>query len=54
MSRQPVRDLRRRQRRRQKVRKLRARLEKTTSTQERRRLIAKIQKISYDAPVPEK
>jgi hypothetical protein len=54
MTRQPKRDLKRRQRRRQKVRALRDRLEKTLDAKERRRLIAKIKKISPTAPVPEK
>jgi hypothetical protein len=54
MSRQPKRDLRRRQARRRKVRTLRSRLEETTNPQERRRLIAKIHKISPTAPVPDK
>jgi hypothetical protein len=53
MTRQPKRDLKRRQRRRRKVRALRDRLEKTLDTTERRRLIAKIKKISSTAPVPE-
>jgi len=54
MSRQPMRDLRRRQRRRRKVRHLKARLAETNDPQERARLIAKIKKISPTAPVPEK
>jgi hypothetical protein len=45
--------MKRRQRRRRKVRYLRDRLEETTNSQERRRLIAKIQKISPNAPVPD-
>jgi hypothetical protein len=53
MTRQPKRDLRRQQRRRRKVRYLRARLEKTNEPRRRQRLIAKIQKISPTAPVPE-
>lgn len=53
MSRQPKRDLRRRQRRRRKVRYLRDRLEQTTDPRKRQRLIAKIKKISPTAPVPE-
>jgi indole-3-glycerol phosphate synthase len=52
MSRQPKRDLRRRQQRRRKVRALRERLENTTSPDARRKLIAKIKKISPTAPVP--
>jgi hypothetical protein len=54
MSRQPKRDLRRRQQRRRKVRYLRDRLENTTDPDERERLIAKIQKISPTAPVPDR
>ena len=52
MSRQPKRDLRRRQQRQRKVRALRERLENTTSPDKRRHLIAKIKKISPTAPVP--
>jgi hypothetical protein len=54
MSRQPKRDMKRRQRRQRKVRYLRDRLEETINSQERKRLIAKIQKISPNAPVPDK
>jgi len=54
MSRQPHRDLRRRQRRQRKVHDLRQRLEQTTNAQTRQRLIAKIRKISPTAPVPER
>jgi hypothetical protein len=54
MTRQPKRDLKRRQRRRRKVRALRERLENTLDVKERRRLIAKIKKISPNAPVPDK
>ena len=54
MSRQPKRDLKRRQRRRRKVKHLRDRLQNTTDPAERRRLIAKIRKISRTAPVPDK
>jgi indole-3-glycerol phosphate synthase len=53
MTRQPKRDLRRRQRRRRKVRYLRKRLADTTNAKERLRLIAKIKKISPTAPLPE-
>jgi hypothetical protein len=53
MSRQPRRDLRRRQRRRRKVHALRARLAETSSPADRERLIAKIRKISPTAPVPD-
>lgn len=54
MTRQPKRDLKRRQRRQRKVRALRDRLENTLDAKERRRLIAKIKKLSPAAPVPEK
>jgi hypothetical protein len=54
MGRQAIRDLRRRQRRRLKVRWLRRRLEQTVDPRERRRLIAKIRKVSATAPVPAK
>jgi hypothetical protein len=54
MSRQPKRDLRRKQQRRRKVRYLRARLERTKDSQERQRLIAKIKKISPGSPVPDR
>jgi hypothetical protein len=53
MSRQPKRDLKRRQRRKEKLRYLRQRLENTSSLAERQRLIAKIKKISPKAPLPE-
>ena len=54
MTRQPKRDLRRRQRRRRKVRFLRGRLAQTSDPRERERLIAKIKKIAPTAPVPER
>jgi hypothetical protein len=54
MSRQPMRDLRRRQRRQTKVRDLRKHLTQTTDPRERRRIIAKIRKVAPTAPVPEK
>jgi hypothetical protein len=54
MTRQPKRDLRRRQRRRSKVRYLRERLAETNAPSERRRLIEKLQKIAPNAPVPDK
>ena len=54
MSRQPKRDLRKRQQRQRKVRALRERLENTTSPDKRQQLIAKIKKISPTAPVPSK
>lgn len=52
MSRQPKRDLRRKQQRQRKVRHLHARLEQTNDSQRRQRLIAKIKKISPGSPVP--
>ena len=45
-------DLARRRSRRRKVRYLRERLARTTSAAERKRLIAKLQRISPTAPVP--
>jgi hypothetical protein len=54
MSRQPKRDLKRRQRRRRKVRYLRQRLAETSAPHERKRLIDKIKKIAPTAPVPDK
>jgi hypothetical protein len=54
MSRQPKRDLKRRQRRRRKLTYLRARLGRTTDAKARQRLIAKMKKVSPSAPVPEK
>jgi len=54
MSRQPKRDLRRRQQRKKKLRALRERLRNTTSPEKREQLIAKIKKISPAAPVPPK
>jgi len=54
MSRQPRKDLRRRQRRQRKVHYLRQRLAQTTNAQARQRLIAKIKKASPTAPVPER
>jgi hypothetical protein len=54
MSRQPKRDLRRKQQRQRKVRYLHARLEETNDSQKRQRLIAKIKKISPGSPVPAK
>jgi hypothetical protein len=53
MSRQPRRDMKRKQRRQRKVRHLKERLNETTNAPERRRLIAKIQRLSPAAPVPE-
>lgn len=52
MSRQPKRDLRRRQRRQRKVRYLKERLARTNDSDERRRLTAKIRKLSPTAPLP--
>jgi indole-3-glycerol phosphate synthase len=54
MSRQPQRDMKRRQRRQRKVRNLRQRLAQTTNPQARQRIIAKIKKASPTAPVPDK
>ncbi len=54
MTRQWKRDLRRSRQRKNKVRNLRDRLGKTTDSRERQRLIAKIKKISPEAPVPAK
>jgi indole-3-glycerol phosphate synthase len=54
MSRQPKRDLRRRQQRKRKTRYLRDRLEETTEPAERQRLIAKIKKISPNSVLPAK
>lgn len=54
MSRQPKRDLRKRQQRQRKVRYLRHRLENTTNPEQRQRLIAKMKKISPNAPAPAK
>ena len=54
MTRQPKRDLQRRQRRKRKARYLRDRLERTNEPAERQRLIAKIKKISPNAPVPDR
>ena len=54
MTRQPKRDLARRQRRKRKVHDLRERLERTTEPAERQRLIAKIKKLSPNSPIPEK
>lgn len=54
MGRQPMRDLKRRQRRRRKVHYLRQRLEQASTPQERQRLIAKLKKIAPTAPVPPK
>lgn len=51
MTRQRKRDIRKRQRRQNKVRYLRARLERTRDVKERDRLIARLQKIAPDAPV---
>ena len=43
----------RKQRRKRKVHKLRQRLEQTTDPAERRRLIARMRRISPKAPLPE-
>ncbi len=47
------RKLERRRRRKKKLRYLRARLERTTDPEERKRLIEKIRRVSPWAPVPE-
>ena len=47
------RKLERRRRRKKKLRYLRARLERTTNPEERKRLIEKIRRVSPWAPVPE-
>ena len=47
------RERRRRRQRKKKIRKLRARLEQTTNPTERAQLIARIRRISPNAPVPE-
>jgi hypothetical protein len=49
----PIKDMRRKQRRRRKVHYLRRRLEETSDREQRKRLIAKIRRISSRAPVPE-
>ncbi len=54
MGRQPMRDLKRRQRRRRKVHYLRQRLSAATNPQERQRLITKLKKIAPTAQVPPK
>lgn len=53
MSTTPIKDMRRRQRRRRKVRYLRDRLAETTDYRKRQELIAKIRKLSPKAPVPD-
>ncbi len=54
MSRQPQKDMKRRQRRRRKVHALRERLEHTSNPMARQRIIAKIKKLSPAAPVPDR
>ena len=54
MSRAPKRQLKRRQRRKRKLHHLRRQLAETTDPNERRRLIAKIRRISLKAPVPDR
>ena len=49
----PIKRMRRRQRRKRKLRYLRRRLAEAKSRDERRRLIAKIRRISPHAPVPD-
>jgi hypothetical protein len=46
----PIKDMRRRQRRRRKVRHLRQKLAETTDSRRRQELIAKIRRISPRAP----
>jgi hypothetical protein len=53
VSRAPKRQLKRKQRRKRKLRHLRRQLAETTSPNERRRLIAKIRRISPRSPLPE-
>ncbi len=48
-----MKELRRRRHRRQKVRKLRAKLMATKDPSERQRIIEKIRRISPNAPIPE-
>ena len=48
-----MKELRRRRHRRQKVRKLRAKLMATKDPGERQRIIEKIRRISPNAPIPE-
>ncbi len=47
------REIKRRRHRRDKVRKLRARLERTSDVRQRSAVIRKIQRVSPNAPVPE-
>jgi hypothetical protein len=47
------REIKRRRHRRDKVRKLRARLERTTDVRQRAAVIRRIQRVSPTAPVPE-
>lgn len=54
LSRAPKRQLKRKQRRRRKLRLLRRRLAETSEPAKRRKLIAKIRKLSPQAPVPER
>ncbi len=53
MTRQPRRDMRRRQRRKAKIRYLRKRLMNTREPEARDILITKLRKISRKAPLPE-
>jgi hypothetical protein len=48
-----IKDLRRKQRRRRKVRFLKNKLAETTNPVDRRRIIEKIKRVSPRAPVPE-
>jgi len=54
MSRQPKKDMKRRQRRRRKVHHLRQRLNEIANPQTRQRIIAKIKRLSPAAPVPDR
>ena len=54
MAKERKREMKRRQHRKIKIRKLRAHLAETTNKAERERIIAKIRKVSLTAPVDEK
>lgn len=53
MTSERAREIKRRRQRRDKVRKLRARLVQTTDVRQRATLIRRIQRVSPAAPVPE-
>ena len=53
MTRQPKRDMKRRQRRKKKIHYLQERLRNTKDPQERDQLITKLRKISPKAAIPE-